>query len=297
MNPQTLYDTTPATLEALIYSGQAWLEHHNLTYSHGTDNALDEAAWLALEACDMSPVEPLDDYRISISAAQLEKARDWFRRRAKEKIPVAYLTGRSWFAGYEFAADERALIPRSPIAELILQSFSPWITQEPARALDLCCGGGCIAISIARQFSACHVDACDLSADALALAAENCRKHDLEHRVSLYQGDLFSGLPGGQCYELIVSNPPYVDQQDMQALAEEFTHEPGLGLAAGVDGLDIVARILAQASDYLSPDGVLIVEVGNSRAAVEQRFSSQPMVWLEFSHGGEGVFLVNASDL
>ncbi len=297
MSDKDLFTLSKCTLADLIEAGEAYLTRHSLVYGHGTDNPFDEAAWLALEACDLSPAEPLESYDVPVTAIQLKRAQDWFKRRAVDKIPTAYITGRAWFAGLEFDVDERALIPRSPIAELILDQFSPWLVESPQAVLDLCCGGGCIAIAIANVFPACTVDAIDLSADALELASINVAKHNMKNRVSLYQGDLFSPLEKSRKYDLIVSNPPYVDGRDMRGIAAEFTREPQMGLAAGDDGLDIVERILADAKAFLEPNGLLIIEVGNSKEAVEKRFMQLDIMWFEFEYGGDGVFLVNAASL
>ena len=285
------------TLAELISAGEQYLLEYPLVYGHGTDNAFDEAAWLALEACGISPAEPLSSYELPVNEIQLKRAKDWFQKRAINKTPVAYLTGRGWFAGLEFTVDDRALIPRSPIAELIQNRFEPWIIQSPDAALDLCCGGGCIGIAMASVFPDCRVDMVDLSQDALDLAAQNVKKHALQKQLKLYCGDLFAPLQAEQQYDLIVTNPPYVDAQDMSLLAAEFSHEPQLGLAAGANGLDIVDRLLREASAYLKPEGVLIVEVGNSKEAVEQCFSELDLIWLDFEFGGEGVFLINADGL
>ena len=285
------------TLAELIDAGDAYLAQHDLVYGHGTDNSFDESAWLALEACGISPAEPVRNYNIPVNARQLQRAKEWFRHRATDNIPVAYLTGRSWFAGLEFLVDKRALIPRSPIAELIGKRFTPWLSTSPNAALDLCCGGGCIGIAVAIEFPECSVDALDLSADALALATDNVAKHMLQQRVTLHQGDLFEPIEALHQYDLIVSNPPYVDAKDMHTLDKEFAHEPQMGLAAGPDGLDIVARMLKLAKNYLSEEGVLIVEVGNSQRAVEKRFAKLDLQWLDFEYGGDGVFLVRSSSL
>ena len=292
-----LLDLENCTLAQLIEAGRDYLESHNLVYGHGTDNALDESAWLAMEACGYSPAQPLDDYQVAVNNGHLARAKDWFKKRALENIPTAYITGRSWFAGLEFITDNRALIPRSPIAELILNHYEPWLTEPPAAVLDLCCGGGCIAIATALAFPDAKVHGADLSADALQLAAQNRDKHGLADQLQLFEGDLFSPLPQGQRYDLIVTNPPYVDQQDMNTLAAEFHREPQLGLAAGPDGLDIVEQILGGARQMLTPAGVLIVEVGNSQPAVDQRFAHLDLIWLEFEFGGSGVFLITAESL
>lgn len=296
MSETDLFELKNCTLADLIGAGERYLLEHPLVYGHGTDNAFDESAWISIEACGLSPVEPLENYEVPVSAGHLARAKRWFKARAKDKTPVAYLTGRAWFAGLEFVVDERALIPRSPIAELIHSGFDPWLADVPGSALDLCCGGGCIGIATATVFSDCTVDMVDLSEDALDLAAINIEKHKLNQRVHLHNSDLFQSLPPKK-YDLIVSNPPYVDALDMNQLAAEFSHEPQMGLAAGEDGLDIVARLLSEAGNCLKPDGVLIVEVGNSREAVDRRFPNVDLVWLDFEFGGDGVFLVNAAAL
>lgn len=294
---QSLFNLQSCTLEQLIVAGQDYLLEHPLVYGHGTDNAMDESAWIAIEACGLSPAEPIDDYAIAVSAEQLQRAQGWYRARAEQHTPVAYLTGRSWFAGLEFLVDSRALVPRSPLAELIMADYQPWVTTPPERILDLCCGGGCIGIAAAAYAEQCTVDACDISADALVLAAANADLYQLGERYQLFQGDLFDPLPSGRRYDLILSNPPYVDAEDMGALASEFQHEPVIGLQAGGDGLDIVTRILHEAPDRLTEQGVLIAEVGNSEAAVNERFPALNLVWLEFENGGSGVFLVEAHEL
>jgi len=291
-----LFAADPRTLAELIRGGAAWLETHELCFGHGTDNALDESAWIALEACGLSPLHQ-PDYSMSVSAESLLRARQWYRRRVEERIPVPYLTGRCWFAGHEFVCDERALIPRSPLAELISQDFSPWLQQPPRTVLDLCCGGGCIAIAIAHQFADAQVHGADLSADALALAELNCRNHDLQQRMQWHCGDLYQPLPAGSRFDLIISNPPYVDQLDMDQLPAEYHHEPQSGLAAGPDGLQLVQRILADAPQFLEPDGWLIVETGNSADALIEHYPQLPFIWLDFEYGGDGVFALPASAL
>lgn len=284
-------------IEQAILAGEAYLLEFDLVYGHGTAAAMDEAAWLVLEAMDLSPLEA-PDYSRLLSDTDKQKAASYLELRAVKRLPAAYITGRTWFAGLEFYADERALIPRSPLAEPIMQGFSDFIDPtELTRVLDLCTGGGCIAIACAYAFADAQVHALDISSDALALAQKNIDFHEMNDRVQIIESDLFSGVESSKQYDLIISNPPYVDLGDMQALGEEFKSEPELGLAAGTDGLDIVRRIFAEAGNYLTPAGILVCEVGNSAQSLEQAFPDLPLLWLEFEFGGEGIFLVTAQDL
>lgn len=285
------------TVRDLVRWGCSQFNAANLNFGHGTDNAWDEAASIVLHVLHFSPLDNRDIAQTNLTTTERQKILKLFERRIKEKIPAAYLIHKAWFAGLEFYVDEHVLVPRSPMAEIIEQHFEPWIeASEVTKILDLCTGSGCIAIACAAYFGDIEVDAVDISAEALTVAAKNVERHELTNQVHLIQSDLFSKVPQ-QAYDVIISNPPYVDLQDMQNLPSEYHHEPQLGLAGGKDGLDIVVKILQQASDYLSPHGILIVEVGNSETALIERFPEVPFVWLEFSRGGDGVFLLTAEKL
>lgn len=266
-----------------------------LFYGHGSDNALDDMRALILDRLSL----PLDanEYLLQarLSAEEKTDLCVQLQRRIIDKIPVAYLTQNAYFCGLPFYVDERVLIPRSPIAEMIQQHFSPWLS-EPTRILDLCTGSACIAIACAYAFPEALVDAVDLSSDALAVAAINCEQHSLSDRVHLIQSDCWENVPKTR-YELIVSNPPYVGDEEMASLPAEYRHEPQLALRADDDGLAIVANILQHAHRYLTNDGILVVEVGNSADALWEKYPDLPFTWLDFEHGGEGVFLLTYHQL
>ncbi|GBL56601.1 n5-glutamine S-adenosyl-L-methionine-dependent methyltransferase [Pseudomonas citronellolis] len=265
-----------------------------LYFGHGTDNAWDDARLLVLGALHL-PWEMADAYLdCRLEDDEREQLRELLRRRIEERVPTAYLLGEAWFCGLPFVVDERVLVPRSPIAELIQQCFEPWLAAEPARILDLCTGSGCIGIACAYEFLQAEVVLADLSFDALEVANVNIERHELGERVYTVQGDGFAGLPG-QRFDLIVSNPPYVDAEDFADMPAEYQHEPELGLACGHDGLDLVRRMLAEAADHLTGQGTLIVEVGNSQVHVEALYPEVDFTWLEFRHGGHGVFLLSAA--
>lgn len=264
-----------------------------LFFGHGTDNAWDEARQLVLGALHL-PWEMADAYLdCNLEDEEREYLMHLLRRRIEDRVPTAYLLGEAWFCGLPFVIDERVLVPRSPIAELIERRFEPWLAVDPARILDLCTGSGCIGIACAHAFPEAEVVLGDLSFDALEVANINVERHELSERVYTVQGDGFSGLPG-QRFDLIVSNPPYVDAEDFADMPAEYHHEPALGLACGDDGLDLVRRMLAEAADHLTERGSLVIEVGNSQVHVAELYPEVDFTWLEFDHGGHGVFLLSA---
>ncbi|RLQ20199.1 50S ribosomal protein L3 N(5)-glutamine methyltransferase [Seongchinamella sediminis] len=275
-----------------------WEQLHDsaVFYGHGTDNPWDEAVQLVLAVAGL-PADAGDGVLPHVvSVTQRAEIERLLKRRIEEHVPLPYLLGKAWFAGLEFGCDPRAIIPRSPIAELILHDYQPWYAgPEPARILDMCCGGGCIGLA-AAYYSKARVDLVDLDPEALALAAENRERLGLAHRVQIHQSDLFDAL-APQRYDLILSNPPYVDAGDLASMPAEYHHEPELALGSGPDGLSLTRRILARAADYLSDTGLLVVEVGNSWEALEAAYPRVPFTWLEFEHGGHGVFALSAAEL
>ncbi len=267
-----------------------------LFFGHGTNNSWDEAEQLVLYTIHLQP--PLGEEWLSarLTYAERERVLVNLQRRIEERIPAAYITGQAWFAGLPFAVDERVLVPRSPIGELIEKRFEPWLPTEPKQILDLCTGSGCIGIACAYFFPESEVQLSDISFDALAVAEENIQQHGLEERVFAMQSDLFANLVG-QRFDLIVSNPPYVDSDDLATMPDEYHAEPKIGLCSGEDGLDFTRRLLREASDYLTDDGVLIVEVGNSCVALAAAYPGLPFTWIELQRGGHGVFMLTAHDL
>ncbi|MEW8079071.1 MAG: 50S ribosomal protein L3 N(5)-glutamine methyltransferase [Candidatus Thiodiazotropha endolucinida] len=288
---------TLISIADFIRWGASRFSEANLFFGHGTDNALDEAAALVLGALHQPPDLPASWLSCRLTGDERERVLGLIQRRIDERVPLPYLLGEAWFAGMRFHINEQVLIPRSPIAELIEKGFSPWLgpSTEP-RILDLCCGSGCIGIAAASYLPESHVDLADISIGALAVAKQNIAEYGLQERVTLHQSDLFEKLPDKQ-YDLIVSNPPYVGAVEMEGLPDEYRHEPVLALHANENGLEIVQRILKQAKRHLSPQGIIIVEVGNSAQLLMDSYPELPFVWLDFERGGEGVFLLSAADL
>jgi len=290
----------PITVGDLISRGARRLRRAKVFYGHGTDNAVDEAAALVFHALNLSHDVGAAAYGKRVSATARQDAEELITRRIKERIPAVYLTNETGFAGLPFYVDPRVLIPRSALAELIERQFAPWI--DPARVkrvLDVGTGSGCIAIASAMAFPRAKVDAVDISRDALEVARINVRKHRLGRRVRLVESDHFKGLSdiSTQTYDIIVSNPPYVGAREMRTLPPEYRHEPRIALAAGDTGLDSVRVLIREAGRFLRPNGLLVVEVGNTETAVQRAFRDLPFVWLDFERGGGGVFLLTAEQL
>jgi ribosomal protein L3 glutamine methyltransferase len=289
---------TPAeTVGAAIERCARELRRARVHFGHGTDNARDEAAELVFFAAGLAHDLGSSAYPQPLPARRRARIDALLKRRIKERMPLGYLTHRSFFAGLELYVDERVLVPRSPIAELILQRFQPWVNaRRVRRILDVGTGSGAIALACAMAFPKARVDAVDLSAAALQVARRNRRRLALQERVRMLQSDHFDAVKGCR-YDIIVSNPPYVGRAEMRSLPREYAHEPRVGLASGVDGLDSVRAIFAAASRHLSRNGILVVEVGNTEATLLRTFPRMPFVWPEIAMGGGGVFLLHAEDL
>jgi ribosomal protein L3 glutamine methyltransferase len=285
------------TIRDFVRWGSSEFLRNELSFGHGFVDALDEARYLVLHSLSLPYDWPDEYFDAALTLSERKQVIDILQLRVDSRQPAAYLTRESWFCGLRFYVDERVLVPRSPIAELISGHFEPWVdSHRVARILDLCTGSGCIAIAAKYQFPDAEVCASDISSDALEVAAINLEQHELGDCIKLYESDLFDSIPL-QEFDVIVSNPPYVDADDMASLSAEFKREPELGLRAGDDGLLLVDRILARAGEYLSAHGVLFVEVGNSQPALEQKYDFLPMTWIDFEYGGSGVCCIEAKDL
>lgn len=285
-----------ATIQDMMRWAYSYFNASDLYYGHGYDNAWDEAQQLVLAALYLPADVPEAMYQSRLTLVEKERVIRFIETRLGTRQPVAYLTNSAWFCGSEYYVDERTIVPRSPIGELIMQKFAGLIDHEPKRILDMCTGSGCIAIACAQQFLEAEVDAVDLSLDALDVAQINIERHGLAERVFPISSDLFNDIPQDK-YDLIVTNPPYVDEEDLDDMPQEFHFEPEMSLGSGADGLDITKRILAQAADYLTDNGVLVCEVGNSMVHLIEQFPTVPFNWIEFKNGGLGVFSLTRAQL
>jgi len=289
--------TSLTTIRDYIRWGASRFAEHGIFLGHGTAAPLDEAAAIVLHTLHQ-PYDLAEAYLNSVlTMSERQEVLNLIERRIVERKPSAYLTHEAIFAGLSFYVDERVLVPRSPIAELIAERFEPWVDEsEVFNVLDLCTGSGCIAIACGYAFPEAHIDALDLSEDALAVAQINVEKHELTEQVELFQSDLFEQLPV-KPYDIIVSNPPYVALAEWQSLPAEFHAEPAMGFKGGETGLDLVIRILADANRYLAEQGILVVEVGSSAETLQAMFPNVAFHWLEFERGGDGVFLLTAQQV
>ncbi|WP_028006401.1 50S ribosomal protein L3 N(5)-glutamine methyltransferase [Solimonas flava] len=284
------------TVRDLVRWGASRFIEAGLSFGHGTDNALDEAFHLVLHALPLPADVPALYLESNVTPRERAAVLKLLRTRITTRKPAAYLLGHIEFCGLDFEVDENVLIPRSPIGELIERHFAPWLTQAPVRVLDLCTGSGCIGIACAAAFPDAQVDLADISAKALAVARRNVARHAMGNQVRVIKSDVFDGLVN-EVYDLIVTNPPYVPNAEWKALATEYRHEPKMALAAGADGMDIVARILDGAARHLTNEGWLVCEVGGSVAEFEARWPKLPVTWVEFERGGDGVFIISRADL
>lgn len=296
-NRTKVKNTVLGTVRDFICFATEQFERKHLYFGHGTDNSWDEAVYLVFHALSLSLYADQEILEKKLTAKEQRAVLKIIETRIKTRVPAAYLTAEAWFAGLPFYVDERVIIPRSPLAELIEERFVPWIKPgKVAKILDIGTGSGCIAIVCAHAFPKAKMDAVDISSEALEVATINCAKHKVKSRVKLLKSDLFEKLKG-RTYDIIISNPPYVGKAEMKVLPKEYYHEPRQALCAGKDGDEIVARILQDAAKYLSPKGILVVEVGNSAAIIAQRYPHLPFVWLEFACGESEVFMLTREQL
>jgi len=294
MNKET---ETASTLRELMDLGVNRFTDSKLWYGHGTDNAWDEMVSLVSFVLDLPPDASADELDRELDDSEKNEILDLVNRRIDERIPVPYITHQAWFAGVQFYVDERVMIPRSPIAELIQTHFSPWAdSSKVKRILDLCTGSGAIAVACAKNFHGVTIDAADISEEALEVAKINIDHNQVSKQVNVILSDVFNNLTE-QRYDIIVSNPPYVPEKSFKGLPGEYQHEPEVSFISGKQGLDVVDRILKEADKYLTEQGVLIVEVGEAQEALMDKYPKVPFTWLEFEFGGEGVFLLTAEQL
>ena len=293
--PQIVFMTV--TIENILHETHQRLQAANLYYGHGSDNAWDEAVFLVLTACRL-PLDSGDEVlKRPLTPEEQERIALWQSQRIDQQRPLPYITQEAWFAGLPYYVDERVLIPRSPFAEWINQQFRPWCRPEQLKhILEIGTGSGCIAIATAMALPFAKIDAVDISPAALEVAKKNIARYGMENRVTLYQSDVFNELPK-KTYDLILSNPPYVSEDEMRDLPGEYLHEPAIALKASNEGMAVVDRILSQAKAYLMPHGILMVEVGYSQAIFNRHYPNLDVVWLEQTYGGEGIFCISYENL
>lgn len=286
----------PANFENYLQAAEAFFAEADIYFGHGTDNAWDEAVMLGLDTLGLDWSAGREVLQQQLSAQQAERFIDLCTRRVQDRTPAAYLIGKAWFAGLEFTINDDVLVPRSPLAELIMNGFSPWLSTAPDRILDLCTGSGCIGIASGYAFPEAKIDLSDISPAAIQVAEHNVLKHNMADRVHCFTGDGFTAL-GDNRYDLILCNPPYVDAEDLAAMPEEYKAEPEIGLGSGSDGLDFTRQLLREAPQYLNDGGLLIGEVGNSCEALDAAYPDVPFMWVELENGGHGVFIISKEEL
>jgi len=287
-----------STVRDLLRFAVTRFNQAGLSFGHVSANAYDEAAYLVLHTLHL-PLDLLEPFLdAKLTAAEIDAVLSVIERRATERVPAAYITQEAWMHGFRFHVDERVIVPRSFIGELLQDGLQPYVEdpEQVGAVLELCTGSGCLAILAAHAFPNADIDAVDLSKPALEVATRNVDEYKLDERIALFEGDLFAPLPERR-YEVIITNPPYVNADSMAALPAEYRHEPEMALAGGADGMDIVRRIISQARNWLTDDGVLVIEIGNERANVEAAFGGLDLVWLSTSAGDDNVFLIQAADL
>jgi ribosomal protein L3 glutamine methyltransferase len=282
-------------LEAIHQVEQIFIKS-DIYCGHGTDNTWDEAVFLVLGACNYPLISGGEVAEIEIDLLQRERIEAWVKRRTVDREPLPYISGKAWFGGLEFLCDRRALVPRSPLAEIIQQRFEPWHTGPVESVLDLCCGGGSLGLLTAIGIEEAHVALADIDGDALALAYENALLLGLSERVELIKSDVLTGVPQKR-FDVVLCNPPYVDGEDMSVLPPEYRHEPGIALASGADGLDFTRALLVQLPAFLHDHATVFLELGNSWAHFDALFQDYPLTWLEFAQGGWGVCALSKHDI